>query len=199
MNFQTNYSTQDQLPDYNADKEEDQNSENLDNFLDDYYPEVEADDYRELVSILAKSIQRIAGTCIKICWQNRISTMIEPSIVPVELFSVFSFFRYGERTHDTHKNEELRSKLFNGKYDDIEERSQDESDEGEQGGRHSISIDDSDTNLPIADDHPNEDSDMDFHEFWKGNENAWAIREAQGTSATLVTLITLRNVCSYAF
>ena len=86
------------------------------------------------------------------------------------------FFRYGEHTRDTRKNEELRSK-----YGNIEERSQDESDEGEQGGRHSISIDDTDTSLPIADDERDDDAGTDFHAFWKGEGNARAIREAQGT------------------
>lgn len=92
------------------------------------------------------------------------------------------FFRYGEHTHDARKNEELRSKFFT--YDNIEERSQDESDEGEQGGRHSISVDDSDTSLPIVDDQNDDDTGTDFHAFWKGEGNAWAIREAQGTLVT---------------
>lgn len=79
---------------------------------------------------------------------------------------------YGEEhTHDTRKNEELRSK-----YDNIEERSQDESDEG---GRHLITIDDTDISLPIADDQRDDDAGTDFHAFWKGEGNARAIREAQ--------------------
>ena len=81
------------------------------------------------------------------------------------------FLRY-----DTRKNEELRAK-----YDNIEEPPQDESDEGEQGGRHSISIDDTDASLPIADDDDVDDAGADFHAFWKGEGNARAIREAQGT------------------
>lgn len=83
------------------------------------------------------------------------------------------FLRYGEEhARDTRNNEQLRAK-----YDNIEEPPQDESDEGEEGGRHSISIDDTDTSLPIADG----DAGADFHAFWKGEGNARAIREAQGT------------------
>lgn len=93
------------------------------------------------------------------------------------------FHRYGEYTHDSHKNEELRSKFF--KYDNIEERSQDESDEGEQGGRRQISIDDSDSSLPIDDYQQEDDTHTDFHAFWKGEGNEWAIREAQGTFSIL--------------
>ncbi|XP_026669876.1 neprilysin-4-like isoform X3 [Ceratina calcarata] len=86
------------------------------------------------------------------------------------------------------KNEEVHSKLFNGKYDDIEERSQDESDEGELGGRRLIS----DTSLPISDDDDDDEqqqrleneADTDFHTFWKGEGNARAIREAQAKIMT---------------
>ncbi|KOC65561.1 Endothelin-converting enzyme 1 [Habropoda laboriosa] len=130
--------TREQSTDYNSDKEDDQNSEDLDNFLDDYYPEVDADEIKKISEIQSNDY----------------------------------------REYDTRKNEELRSKLFNGKYDNIEERSQDESDEGEQGGRHSISDDDSDTSLPISDEQ-SEDTSTDFHTFWKGEGDARAIREAQ--------------------
>ncbi|CAK9819864.1 Nep4 [Anthophora quadrimaculata] len=130
--------TREQSTDYNTEKEDEQNSEDLNNFLDDYYPEVDTDEIKKNSDI-----------------QNN-----------------------DYREYDTRKNEELRSKLFNGKYDNIEERSQDESDEGEQGGRHSISIEDSDSSLPISDEQP-EEASTDFHTFWKGEGNAWAIREAQ--------------------
>ncbi|KZC14076.1 Endothelin-converting enzyme 1 [Dufourea novaeangliae] len=86
---------------------------------------------------------------------------------------------YGEHCCDTQKSEEeLRSRLSNGKYDNNEEPSQDESDEGEQGGRRSISVEDSDTSLPIADEQSDEDT-PDFHAFWKAKGDAWNIREAQ--------------------
>ncbi|OAD59770.1 Endothelin-converting enzyme 1 [Eufriesea mexicana] len=133
----------DQSADYDAEKIDDQNFDpDLNNFLDDYYPEVDADEVKENSEI-----------------QNN------------------DYREYSEHTQDTRRNEELRPKFF--KYDNIQERSQDESDEGEQGGRHSISVDDSDTSLPIADDQGDEDTGTDFHAFWKGEGNAWAIREAQ--------------------
>ncbi|XP_034178360.1 neprilysin-4 isoform X2 [Osmia lignaria lignaria] len=125
--------------DYNVEKTNDQDpEEDLDNFLDDYYPEEDADEIKENSEI-----------------QNNY---------------------YQE--YDTRKKEEPHSK-FHGKYDDIEDRSQDESDEGEQGGRHSISVDDSDTGLPITDEQWKDDTSTDFHAFWKGEGNAWAIRKAQ--------------------
>ncbi|XP_031772914.1 neprilysin-4 isoform X2 [Apis florea] len=129
--------------DYNTEKSNDQNSdENLNNFLDDYYSEMDADEIKGKSDIQTNDYRE-----------------------------------YGEYTHDSHKNEELRSKFF--KYDNIEERSQDESDEGEQGGRHQISIDDSDSSLPIDDYQQEDDTHTDFHAFWKGEGNEWAIREAQ--------------------
>ncbi|XP_012170773.1 neprilysin-4 isoform X1 [Bombus terrestris] len=133
----------DQPIDYNVEKADDQNSdEDIYNFLDDYYTEVDADEVKENSEIQSNDYRE-----------------------------------YGEHTHDARKNEELRSKFFT--YDNIEERSQDESDEGEQGGRHSISVDDSDTSLPIVDDQNDDYTGTDFHAFWKGEGNAWAIREAQ--------------------
>ncbi|KAK1121028.1 hypothetical protein K0M31_010810 [Melipona bicolor] len=134
----------DQWIDYNVEKVDDQNSdEDLYNYLDDYYTEVDADEVKENSETIQSN----------------------------------DYQEYGEEhTHDTRKNEELRSK-----YDNIEERSQDESDEGEQGGRHSITIDDTDISLPIADDQRDDDAGTDFHAFWKGEGNARAIREAQGT------------------
>ncbi|XP_031370800.1 neprilysin-4-like isoform X3 [Apis dorsata] len=129
--------------DYNTEKSDDQNSdENLNNFLDDYYSEMDADEIKGKSDIQTNDYRE-----------------------------------YGEYTHDSHKNEELRSKFF--KYDNIEERSQDESDEGEQGGRRQISIDDSDSSLPIDDYQQEDDTHTDFHAFWKGEGNEWAIREAQ--------------------
>lgn len=129
--------------DYNTEKSDDQNSdENLNNFLDDYYSEMDADEIKGKSDIQTNDYRE-----------------------------------YGEYTHDFHKNEELRSKFF--KYDNIEERSQDESDEGEQGGRRQISIDDSDSSLPIDDYQQEDDTHTDFHAFWKGEGNEWAIREAQ--------------------
>ncbi|KOX71683.1 Endothelin-converting enzyme 1 [Melipona quadrifasciata] len=132
----------DQWIDYNVEKVDDQNSdEDLYNYLDDYYTEVDADEVKENSETIQSN----------------------------------DYQEYGEEhTHDTRKNEELRSK-----YDNIEERSQDESDEGEQGGRHSITIDDTDISLPIADDQRDDDAGTDFHAFWKGEGNARAIREAQ--------------------
>ena len=119
--------------------------EDLDNFLEDYYPEVDAEEVKENSEI-----------------QNN------------------DYREYGDHTYDTRKSEEeLRSRLSNGKYDDTEERSQDESDEGEQGGRHSISVEDSDSSLPIADEQRDEEASPDFHAFWKGEGHTWAIREAQ--------------------
>lgn len=86
---------------------------------------------------------------------------------------------YGEHPCDNHKSEEeLRSRPFNGKYDDNEEQSQDESDEGEQGGRRSISIEDPDSSLPITDEQTDE-AGPNFHTFWKGEGDAWDIRDAQ--------------------
>ena len=121
--------------------------EDLDNFLEDYYPEVDAEEVKENSEI-----------------QNN------------------DYREYGDHTYDTRKSEEeLRSRLSNGKYDDTEERSQDESDEGEQGGRHSISVEDSDSSLPIADEQRDEEASPDFHAFWKGEGHTWAIREAQET------------------
>nr|XP_012143002.1 PREDICTED: endothelin-converting enzyme 1-like isoform X2 [Megachile rotundata] len=126
---------------YNAEETDDQSpDEDLDNFLDDYYPEVETDEIKENSEI-----------------QNN------------------DYQEYSEHTYDTRKKEEPYSK-FHGKYDDT---SQDESDEDEQGGRHSISVDDLDTDLPITDDQWGDDTNRDFHAFWKGEGNAWAIRKAQ--------------------
>lgn len=120
----------------------------MNNFLDDYYSEMDADEIKGKSDIQTNDYRE-----------------------------------YGEYTHDFHKNEELRSKFF--KYDNIEERSQDESDEGEQGGRRQISIDDSDSSLPIDDYQQEDDTHTDFHAFWKGEGNEWAIREAQGTFSIL--------------
>ncbi|XP_054009657.1 neprilysin-4-like isoform X1 [Hylaeus anthracinus] len=87
---------------------------------------------------------------------------------------------YDNHPCDTRRTEEeVRSRLSNGKYDGNEERSQDEFDEGEQGGRHSISIDDLDTGLPITDEQIEDDASPDFHAFWKGEGNGWAIRKTQ--------------------
>ncbi|KAK9295302.1 hypothetical protein QLX08_010337 [Tetragonisca angustula] len=128
--------TRDQWIDHNVEKVDDQNSdEDLYNYLDDYYTEVDADEVKENSETVQSN---------------------------------------DRQEYDTRKNEELRAK-----YDNIEEPPQDESDEGEQGGRHSISIDDTDASLPIADDDDVDDAGADFHAFWKGEGNARAIREAQ--------------------
>ncbi|XP_076284811.1 neprilysin-4 isoform X1 [Lasioglossum baleicum] len=117
--------------------------ENSDNFLDDYYPEVDNDRIKE-------------------------NSEIESN----------DYRNYGDHSCDNHKNEEeLRSRPFNGKYDDNEEQSQDESDEGEQGGRHSISIEDPDSSLPITDEQ--DETGPNFHTFWKGEGDSWDIRDAQ--------------------
>ncbi|XP_076179809.1 neprilysin-4 isoform X3 [Ptiloglossa arizonensis] len=134
-----------QSTDYVAGKTDDRNTdEDLDNFLNDYYLEVDADEIKQNSGIQSNDYRE-----------------------------------YDEHPCDSHKTEEeLRLRLSNGKYDN-EERSQDESDEGEQGGRHSISIGDSETNLPITDEQTENDAIPDFHAVWKGEGNKWDIREAQ--------------------
>nr|XP_031844410.1 neprilysin-4-like isoform X2 [Nomia melanderi] len=117
--------------------------ENSENFLDDYYPEVDAEETKENSEIESNDYQNYEHSC------------------------------------DNHKNEEeLRSRLSSGKYDDNEDNSQDESDEGEQGGRHSITVEDPDSSLPIADEQL-DDAVANFHTFWKDEGKEWDIREAQ--------------------
>ncbi|XP_076639917.1 neprilysin-4 isoform X3 [Colletes latitarsis] len=133
-----------QSTNYVTGKTDDQNAdEDLDNFLGDYYLEVDTDEIKNNSEIQSNDYQE-----------------------------------YDEHPDSSKTEEELRSRPSNGTYDDNEDRSQEESDEGEQGGRRSISIDDSDTSLPIADEQT-EDDNPDFHAFWKGKGNEWAIREAQ--------------------
>ncbi|XP_033330133.1 neprilysin-4 isoform X1 [Megalopta genalis] len=134
-----------QSTDYVTGKVDELNAdENSDNYLDDYYPEVDAEEIKDNLEIESNDYRN-----------------------------------YGEHSCDNHKlEEELHSRSFGGKYDDNEEQSQDESDEGEQGGRRSISIDDLDSSLPISDEQTDE-TEPNFDTFWKSEGNAWDIREAK--------------------
>ncbi|KAG7188439.1 hypothetical protein KM043_008081 [Ampulex compressa] len=89
---------------------------------------------------------------------------------------------YKELPYPAKKEDKPCTKALGGKYKDIntENREQDEADEGEQRGRYSVSIEDTDRWMPISDRRMAEDGGVpDFHAFWKGEGNVKSIREAQ--------------------